>query len=123
MSVPAIFGAVFALVLVDNKLPIAAGAPPGTSPVGQQVPLFGCMELLENLPDGSTMTPLFLDQSEAEEAMSNALQSLSEVEKEQFKVEILPLSTSIQMQATSQGKKSYTYVSPRASIDYLSAYQ
>jgi len=112
-----------ALLVPSQEAITAAGAPSGTSPVGQQVPLFGCMELLENLPDGSTTTPLFLDQNEAEEAMSKALQGSSEVDKEGYKVEILPLSASIQKQATSQGKKSYTYVSPRASIEYLSAYQ
>ena len=97
----------------------AAGAPAGMNPVGQQVPLFGCMDMVENLPDGSTMVPMFLSKDEAEDAMKMALEGVDDEDKSKFQVNVLPLAGAIQMQANSLGKKSFTYVPPASSLDYL----
>ena len=89
------------------------------NPVGQQVPLFGCMDMVEDLPDGSAMVPMFLSKAEADDAMGMALEGLEDEEKAKFKVDVLPLAGAIQMQADSLGKINFTYVPPKSSLDYL----
>ena len=39
----------------------AAGAPKGASPLGQELPLFACMEMAVQGEDGKPVLPLFLD--------------------------------------------------------------
>ena len=98
----------------------AAGAPAGMSPVGQQVPLFGCMDMVENLPDGSMMVPMFFNKGEAESAMNMAVAGLDdEAEKAKFKVDVMPLAGAVQMQVQEFGKRSFTYVPDSAALDYL----
>jgi hypothetical protein len=108
-----------ALVVPSQDGIEGAGAPAGMNPVGQQVPLFGCMDMVEDLPDGSAMVPMFLSKAEADDAMGMALEGLEDEEKAKFKVDVLPLAGAIQMQADSLGKINFTYVPPKSSLDYL----
>lgn len=86
--------------------------------MGQQVPLFGCLDMIETLPDGTSNVPLFLSMDEAKEAMNMALESVPEEEKSKFDVTVIPLAGTVQMQATNPNK-SFTYVPPMASLEYL----
>lgn len=95
----------------------SAGAPQGLNPVGQQVPLFGCMEIAANQPDGSSMTPLFFTFEEAEAAMNMALEAAGGGDSK-FEVSILPLTKAVQTMATSAEKK-YIFEAPTSSLDYL----
>lgn len=108
-----------ALIVPSQEGIESAGAPAGTNPIGQQVPLFGCMEMVENLPDGSSMVPLFLSQAEADEAIGMALDTLPDDQKDKFKINVFPLAGAVQMQAGTIGKRSFTYVPPTSSLDYL----
>ena len=107
-----------AMIVPSQKAIEDAGAPSGMKPMGQQVPLFGCMDVTEDLADGSSMVPLFLSMDEAKAAMDMALTEVPEEEKAKFDVTVMPLAGAVQMQA-SNSDKSFTYVAPRSSLDYL----
>jgi hypothetical protein len=107
-----------AMIVPSQKCIEDAGAPSGMNPMGQQVPLFGCLDMTEDLADGTSMVPLFLSMDEAKEAMNMALADVPEAEKVKFDVTIMPLAGAVQMQA-SNSDKSFTYVAPRSSLDYL----
>lgn len=107
-----------AMVVPPQKGIEAAGAPSGMNPLGQQVPLFGCMDVVETLADGTSMVPLFLSMDEAKEALNMALEGLPADEQSKFDVTVMPLAGAVQMQATNSDK-SFTYVAPRSSLDYL----
>jgi hypothetical protein len=107
-----------ALIIPSQKSIEDAGAPSGMSPLGQQVPLFGCMDMTQNRPDGTSMVPLFLSMDEAKEAMDMALQAVPDEEKSKFDISVIPLAGAVQMQAT-RSDKSFTYVPPTSSMDYL----
>lgn len=130
MLVPFPLGEVFemgakqmALIVPSAESIMAAGAPDGMDPVGQQVPLFGCMDLVENREDGSLNVPLFMSMGEAQEAMDMAMEGVGEEDKQKFRVTIIPLAGAVQMQASSGGEKSFTYVPSRSSVDYLRSMQ
>ena len=108
-----------AIVIPSQESLEAAGAPKGMNPMGQQVPLFGCMDMTEDRPDGSSLVPLFFNEEQAKEAMGMALQGLGEDEKAKFDITIVPLGGAVQMQATSEGKKSFNYVPANTSLEYL----
>lgn len=107
-----------ALIVPSQKSLEDAGAPCGINPLGQQVPLFGCMDMTQNRPDGTSMVPLFLSMEEAREAMDMALQSVPDGDKGQFDITVIPLAGAVQMQAT-RSDRSFTYVLPTSSMDYL----
>jgi hypothetical protein len=78
--------------------------------------------MVENLPDGSMMVPMFLNKGEAESAMNMALEGLDdEAEKAKFKVDVMPLAGAVQMQVQEAGKRSFTYVPDSTALDYLRA--
>lgn len=97
----------------------AAGAPQGLNPVGQQVPLFGCMEIAANQPDGTSMTPLFFTFEEAEAAMNMALEAGGGGKNDsKFEVTVVPLVKAVQTMA-SNTEKSFIFEAPTSSLDYL----
>ena len=95
----------------------AAGAPKDINPVGQQVPLFGCMEITANQPDGTEKTPLFFTYKEAEAAMNMALDSAGGGDQK-FEITVMPLVKAVQTMA-SNNEKSYMFESPESSLVYL----
>lgn len=61
------------MIIPGKKALTAAGAPEGSNPIGQQVPLFGCMQIMQESQDGKKVLPLFMDFDEAQDAMELAL--------------------------------------------------
>ena len=108
-----------AIVPSANSLE-AAGAPAGLNPIGQQVPLFGCMEIVSNQPDGTTMTPLFFTFEEAENAMKMALgeAGVNAGGDKKFEVTVMPLVKAVQVMASDE-QKSFIFEAPTSSLDYL----
>jgi len=51
----------------------AAGASPGTNPLGQPVTLFACTDIMRQCEDGSAVLPLFFAYDEAQEAVAGAI--------------------------------------------------
>ena len=128
--IPFPMGAAFELsgegkaVLVPSEASIkAAGAPPGTQPMGQQVPLFACMEIMQEGPDGSPRLPLFLDLEEAKLAMKMALDTDGGSEDAgQFEVVGLGLDKAVQMLASVPEAPAFQFMTPRTSHEHIQVY-
>lgn len=99
----------------------AAGAPPGTNPMGQQVPLFCCMDIMQETPEGKTVLPLFMVKEEAERAMMEAVQT-DGGNPEEFEIVSLSLPRAVELLATVPDAPSFHFLPPRASIEYIQRY-
>ncbi len=90
--------------------------------MGQQLPLFGCMEIQSTQPDGKSMTPLFFNYEEAEAAMNMALSGAGGADTSKFKVSVVPLVQAVQTAATNK-EKSFIFEAPEKSLEYLRSIQ
>ncbi len=101
-----------------------AGAPKGLNPIGQQVPLFGCMDIQVNVGSGDgdsmmTSTPLFFTFEEAENAMNMALGEAGGSDGgKKFEVTVMPLVKAVQTMVMNENK-SFLLEAPKSSLDYL----
>eukprot|EP00551_Chaetoceros_affinis_P001170 CAMPEP_0203643126 /NCGR_PEP_ID=MMETSP0088-20131115/8564_1 /ASSEMBLY_ACC=CAM_ASM_001087 /TAXON_ID=426623 /ORGANISM="Chaetoceros affinis, Strain CCMP159" /LENGTH=238 /DNA_ID=CAMNT_0050499213 /DNA_START=22 /DNA_END=738 /DNA_ORIENTATION=+ len=111
-----------AVIIPSSSALNAAGAPPGMNPIGQQVPLFGCMEIAATQPDGTSMTPMFFSQDEAESAMNMALSEAGGGDSSKFKVNVVPLVQAVQLGATNK-EKTFIFEAPKSSLEYLRSIQ
>lgn len=107
-----------ALIIPSEASLIAAGAPKGTNPMGQILPLFCYMELSQDREDGSSSTPLFISKADADDALKQALNGVED-DISKFTIQIFPLTQAIQIVARSEGKKVYTFVPSVEAIDFL----
>lgn len=63
-------GTVEAVIVPSARAIMQARAPPGSNPIGQEVPLFACMEIMQSNDDGSgAMFLLSMDVEEANAAV------------------------------------------------------
>jgi hypothetical protein len=95
----------------------AAGAPKGASPLGQELPLFACMEMAVQGEDGKPVLPLFLDRAEAQQAVEDAMAA----DDGDAKLEIVGLSLHKALeQLVSQ--ESSAFVPPASSLAHIQSY-
>ena len=111
-------------VIVPNKKSIIqAGAPPTANPMGQQVPLFACMEIAQENDSGRLVLPLFLELDDANEAVSQAV-SFDGGKAEDFEVVGLNLPQAVNLLANANEEQAFQFVPPASSLrhirDYLS---
>jgi hypothetical protein len=108
-------------VIVPNKQAILkAGAPEGTDPIGQQVPLFACMDIMQETEDGRSLLPLFMVLEEANFAMEQALADGGS--RDGFEVVSLSLSRAVEMLATVPGTPAFQFMPPSSSVIYIQEY-
>jgi hypothetical protein len=104
----------------------AAGAPKGTNPLGQQVPLFCCMEIMQESPQtGKPVLPIFMVREEAKQAMEEAIAAdgIDREEAKQFDIVSLSLSRAVEMLATNvEEAPSFQILPPRSSMAYIKKY-
>ena len=100
----------------------AAGAPPGTNPMSQQVPLFACMEIMREGEDGTPRLPLFLDPDDAKKAMNMALESDGSPDSDPFEIVGLSLQKAVEMLATVPESPAFQFVTPESSQKYIKNY-
>jgi len=63
-----------ALLVPSVKELEAAGAPAGASPNGQELPLFGCLQISRPAAEGGNpVLPLFVSKADAERAVADAV--------------------------------------------------
>jgi hypothetical protein len=109
-------------VIVPNKQAILqAGAPQGTNPVGQQVPLFACMDIMQETEDGRGVLPLFMVLEDANVAMEQALEA-DGGDKSDFEVVSLSLSRAVEMLATVPETPAFQFIPPSSSVKYIQEY-
>ena len=101
----------------------AAGAPDGAMPLGQQVPLFACLEMQAESKDGKPTLPLFFVYDEAKEAMGMALDVDGTAEdKATFKIVNLSLQRAVELLATVPSTPAFQFVTPSSSSEYVASF-
>jgi len=128
--VPFGLGAAFKLAAEDKAMLIpssseitAAGGPPGVSPVGQALPLFVCMEMSEEQPDGTPRLPLFMSKADALKAIAEATETDSP--EEQLDLVCISLDRAIELLVTVEpGKEapSFRFIPPSSSLRFINEY-
>jgi len=110
-------------VIVPNKNAIQqAGAPPKTNPIGQQVPLFACMDLVQPDESGSGgVLPLFMVLEEANEALKQAVE-MDGGNVDEFEVVSLSLSKAVDLLATVPETPAFQFIAPQKSLIYIQDY-
>jgi len=102
----------------------AAGAPDGVEPLGQQVPLFACLEMQAESKEGKPTLPLFFVHSEAKEAMEMALAADEDKEesKDTFKIVSLSLQRAVELLSTVPSTPAFQFVTPVSSSQFVAGY-
>ena len=122
-----------AVIVPSGKAVQQAGAPPGTNPIGQPVPLFACMEIMQEaeLPDadnkeGKTkvvpVLPLFMVLEECNAAVDQAVE-MDGGKSEDFEVVSLSLTRAVEQLATQVKEfPGFQLMPPQASLEYINNY-
>jgi hypothetical protein len=109
-------------VLIPSAAAIAqAGAPPGTSPVGQQVPLFACMDIMQETPDGKGALPLFMVLADANAAIDEAVK-MDGGSTNDFEVVSLSLNRAVELLATVPETPAFQFIPPENSLKFINDY-
>ena len=109
-------------VIVPSKNAIQqAGAPPNTNPIGQQVPMFACMEIAEEQEDGTPRLPVFLSLEDANAALKEAVDS-DGGDEDDFEVVCLSLSGVVAQLATVPETPAFHFIPPSTSMKYIQEY-
>mmetsp|Transcript_10657 Transcript_10657/g.18732 ORF Transcript_10657/g.18732 Transcript_10657/m.18732 type:complete len:254 (+) Transcript_10657:88-849(+) len=110
-----------AAVIVPNKMSIIqAGAPPNANPMGQQVPLFACMEIAQENEKGKPVLPLFFELEDANNAVSQAV-SFDGGKEEDFEVVCLNLPEAVNLLANSE-ENAFQFIPPTSSLEHIRDY-
>jgi len=109
-------------IIIPSQTSIeAAGAPSGVSPVGQQIPLFACMEISQQDDSGKPSLPLFFEKEEAKEAIDAALEMDGD-SGEEFPIQVLSLQRAVQLLATVPESPAFTFLPPNKSLNHIKDY-
>jgi hypothetical protein len=106
-----------AVILPSVKALQQAGAPPGCSPIGQQVPLFACMDIMQS-DDSGAFLPLFFDCDEAKDAIASAV-AVDGGNVQDFEVVTLSLPKAVELLSTVPDTPSFQFIPPQTSLQYI----
>ena len=111
-----------AVIIPSARAIVQAGAPPGSNPIGQQVPLFACMEMMQTDEDGTgAVLPLFMDLEEANAAVRSAVE-MDGGDVNDFEVVTLSLQKAVQLLATVPESPAFQFVASSKSLRYIEEY-
>jgi hypothetical protein len=111
-----------AVIVPSLNAVMQAGAPPGTNPVGQQVPMFACMDIMEESEEtGSAKLPLFMALEDANAAVKAAVDA-DGGQVGDFDVVCLSLSGAVEQIATIPETPGFHFIPPLSSMKYISEY-
>jgi hypothetical protein len=110
-----------AMIIPSKDAVLQAGAPPGTNPIGQNVPLFGCMEIMEEREDGKGVLPMFLSLDDANAAVKLAVEA-DGGSVDDFEVVALSLNRAVELLASSEESPAFHFIPPSASMKYIQEY-
>lgn len=108
-------------VIVPSRASILqAGAPPGTSPIGQKVPMWACLEISEEQEDGKPpKLPIFMALDDANDAVLEAV-GADGGKLDDFEVVCLSLSGAIEQLVTiPEESPSFHFIPPSTSMQYI----
>ena len=111
-----------AIIVPNKKAIIQAGAPPTAIPMGQQVPLFACMEIAQEDKNGKPVLPLFLELEDAQDAVSQAV-SLDGGKAEDFEVVCLNLPEAVNLLVNAkEDTTAFQFIPPESSLKHIREY-
>lgn len=110
-----------AIIIPSAKSLADAGVPSEVDPVGQGVPLFACMEIMQELEDGTAVLPLFFKLEEAQAALSMAIQADGGNPKD-FEISGLSLEKAVETLATVPDTPAFQFITPASSIEHIENY-
>lgn len=98
----------------------AAGMPAGLPAVGQELPLFACMEMTRETEEGETVLPLFMSYEDCEAAVSEAREAADS--QTDLNIVGLSLPSVIEHLSSSESKPTFTFLPPTRSTDHIRSY-
>jgi len=109
-----------ALLIPGRAELLAAGAPPDANPTGQALPLFACMSMAREGPEGKPELPLFLSHADCKAAVAEA----TEADSPETPLEIVGLSlpSVIERLSSASGELAFAFVPPSASTRFIEDY-
>lgn len=93
---------------------------PNANPIGQQVPLFACMEIAQENEKGKPVLPLFFELEDANEAVSQAV-SADGGEVDNFEVVGLDLPQAVGLLA-NENESAFQFIPPSSSLKHIRDY-
>ena len=110
-----------AVIVPSKEAILQAGAPPGTNPIGQQVPLFACMEIMEEGESGDAVLPVFMSLDDANAAVREAV-ATDGGDVNDFDVACLSLVGCVEQLATVPETPAFHFIPPSSSMKYIQEY-
>lgn len=110
-----------AVIVPSKEAVLQAGAPPNANPMGQQVPMFCCLEIAEEGPDGKPKLPLFMALEDANAALKEAVEA-DGGKVEDFEVVSLSLNRAVDQLASSPESAAFRFLPPSKSMEYIRDY-
>jgi hypothetical protein len=98
----------------------ACGMPAGMPAIGQELPLFACMEMSRETEEGASELPLFMSIEDCQAAVKEAGKA-----SDRSDLEIVPLSLPSvveHLSSNAEGKQEFSFVAPSSSTDHISKY-
>lgn len=113
-----------AVIVPSKQVLMQAGAPPNVNPIGQEVPLFACMDIMQEDKNGKVVLPLFMSPDEANAAIQQAVASDpgAEASADELEVVSLSLQKAVQLLATVPETPGFEFVAAPKSIEYIQKY-
>ena len=110
-------------VIVPSKTEIQhAGAPPSVNPIGQQIPMFACMDIMEErADDGKGVLPLFMELQDAQGALKEAVEA-DGGSIDEFEIVSLSLNRAVELLATVPDTPAFHFIPPSRSIQFIEEY-
>lgn len=97
----------------------AAGAPADAQPLGQELPLFACMQLSRYMDGGGLVVPIFMCYADCEKEVAAA----TNPDANEDPLSITPLSlSSVVEQLNDPSGPAFTFVAPTASVQFTQTY-
>lgn len=93
---------------------------PNANPMGQQVPLFACMEIAQENEKGKPVLPLFFELEDANDAVSQAV-SADGGKVEDFEVVGLDLPQAVSL-LTNENESAFQFIPPSSSLKHIRDY-
>lgn len=101
----------------------AAGLPEGAPTMGQPLPLFACMEMSREGPDGTPILPLFLAHSDCKAAVDQATSTDLKEGDEQLEIVGLSLPSVVErLSKVADETPAFQFVAPSASAAHIRDY-
>jgi hypothetical protein len=110
-----------AVIVPNKKAIVSAGAPPTANPMGQNVPLFACMDMAQENEDGKPVLPLFFELEDAQEALAQAV-ATDGGDVSEFEIVGLNLPEAVQLLSNANKKADATafqFIPPSSSIKHI----